>query len=102
MCTFASSEMTSGWYTLGARLYGATPEQSSGCFFYLLYLRINIDTKSLFISVFDTFITFPRQGFVNIFGNEIKPNDKISIYNVPMNLCKDVILFVDITLLTII
>jgi len=29
------SEMTSGWYTLGARLYGATPEQSSDCFFYL-------------------------------------------------------------------
>ena len=49
-----------------------------------------------------SFITFPRQVFVNIFGNEIKPNDKISIYNVPINLCKDVILFVDITLLTII
>ena len=58
--------------------------------------------KPVFTDFNFSFITFPRQGFVNIFGIEIKPNDKISIYNVPMNLCKDVILFVDITLLTII
>jgi len=61
-----------------------------------------INEESTFTVFNFSFITFPRQVFVNIFGNEIKPNDKISIYNVPINLCKDVILFVDITLLTII